>query len=172
MTFRSREKSRKVTLVGQSHLRISFKLLSWDCTIKFFFFLLPAIQNFTADRMSLVPPPNSNGWIIPLSGCRSVWAALRMEVLFWPWIRNKFSGSQSAVIVHKIYKFLTFVCVHRLVIFVVKLEMISPPLPVHPGQIKLCPFLYCPFISDGVFMIMLSVNVVDPNPDFVIQIRI
>jgi hypothetical protein len=27
---------------------------------------LPAIQNFTADRMSLVTPPNSNGWTIPL----------------------------------------------------------------------------------------------------------
>jgi hypothetical protein len=32
------------------------------------FFKLPAIQNFTADRMSLVTPPNSNGWTIPLSG--------------------------------------------------------------------------------------------------------
>jgi hypothetical protein len=28
---------------------------------------LPAMQNFTADRMSLVTPPNSNGWTIPLS---------------------------------------------------------------------------------------------------------
>ncbi len=27
---------------------------------------LPALQNFTADRMSLVTPPNSNGWTIPL----------------------------------------------------------------------------------------------------------
>jgi hypothetical protein len=28
---------------------------------------LPAIQNFTAYRMSLVMPPNSNGWTIPLT---------------------------------------------------------------------------------------------------------
>ncbi len=28
---------------------------------------MPAIQNFTADRMSLVTPPNSNGWTIPLN---------------------------------------------------------------------------------------------------------
>ncbi len=28
---------------------------------------LPAFQNFTADRMSLVTPPNSNGWNIPLN---------------------------------------------------------------------------------------------------------
>ncbi len=27
---------------------------------------MPAFQNFTADRMSLVTPPNSNGWNIPL----------------------------------------------------------------------------------------------------------
>jgi hypothetical protein len=28
---------------------------------------LPAFQNFTADRMHLVTPPNSNGWNIPLN---------------------------------------------------------------------------------------------------------
>jgi hypothetical protein len=33
---------------------------------------LPAIQNFTADRMSLVTPPNSNGWTIPLKVHRLV----------------------------------------------------------------------------------------------------
>ncbi len=33
-------------------------------------FFWPALQNFTADEMSLVvvTPPNSNGWNIPLSG--------------------------------------------------------------------------------------------------------
>ncbi len=45
MTFRNREKSRKVTLVGQSHRRnhqatlICFKLLSWVCIIKKNFFI-------------------------------------------------------------------------------------------------------------------------------------
>ncbi len=34
--------------------------------LKIFFFQLPAIQNFTGDRMNLVTPPNSNGWTIPL----------------------------------------------------------------------------------------------------------
>ncbi len=28
---------------------------------------MPAFQNFTADRMSLVTPPSSNGWNIPLN---------------------------------------------------------------------------------------------------------
>ncbi len=28
---------------------------------------MPAFQNFTADQMSLVTPPNSNGWNIPLT---------------------------------------------------------------------------------------------------------
>ncbi len=32
---------------------------------------MPALQNFTADRMSLVTPPSSNGWNIPLT-CRNV----------------------------------------------------------------------------------------------------
>ncbi len=27
---------------------------------------MPALKNFTVDRMSLVTPPNSNGWNIPL----------------------------------------------------------------------------------------------------------
>ncbi len=42
-------------------------LLSWDCIIKIFVFNLPGFQYFTADRMSLVSPPSSNGWTIPLN---------------------------------------------------------------------------------------------------------
>ncbi len=42
-------------------------LLSWDCINKNFFLNLPVTYYLTADRMSLVSPPSSNGWTIPLS---------------------------------------------------------------------------------------------------------
>jgi hypothetical protein len=67
MTFQRQEKSRKVALVGQNHLRNpeaaenGFLLLSWDCIIKKQILNLPGFQYFRADRMSLVSPPSSNG---------------------------------------------------------------------------------------------------------------
>ncbi len=52
----------RVNISDKSVLSSSREIVPWN-----FFYLLPAIQNFTADRMSLVTPPNSNGWTIPLS---------------------------------------------------------------------------------------------------------
>ncbi len=68
------KKSRKVTLIG--HLRnpyaavSGFMLLLWDCIIKKKFFYSPDLQVLTADRMSLVSPPSSNGGTIPLRRVR------------------------------------------------------------------------------------------------------
>jgi hypothetical protein len=44
-------------------------------------FKWPAYQNFTADRMSLVTPPNSNGWNIPLRDLPS------KRVIFSPFLQ-------------------------------------------------------------------------------------
>jgi hypothetical protein len=52
---------------------------------------LPAIQNFTADRMSLVTPPNSNGWTIPLRNVMYVrFSVVELEWLFWIRILKSF----------------------------------------------------------------------------------
>jgi hypothetical protein len=47
-------------------------LLSWDCIIKIFFLNLLVTYYLTADPMSLVSPPSSNGWTIPLKRTNTI----------------------------------------------------------------------------------------------------
>jgi hypothetical protein len=67
-------------------------LLSWDWIIKKNFLNLPVTYYLTADRMSLVSPPSSNGWTIPLS---SVPDTKPDQWVLGSWIQNYLYGSGS-----------------------------------------------------------------------------